>query len=211
MLDNYHVNEDGLIYQVRREPFTYDTEYVKHRYDTYGHLNGLMSHLRLGYIVGSIGHVPYSLIDIGYGNGAFLKACAGVVEHCYGYDVSGYPLPEHASWAEDWRTRPVDVITFFDVLEHFEDPYFLRDLQANYVVISVPWCHYVDDEWFANWKHRRPNEHLWFFNSSSMRNFANATGYTVRNMTHLEDAIRPSPNALPNILTVTLQKRWSHA
>ena len=36
MLENYNINNDGLIYQVDKEDFIYDKTYVKERYDTYG-------------------------------------------------------------------------------------------------------------------------------------------------------------------------------
>lgn len=206
MLENYNLNADGVLYQVERTPFVYDTQYVDDRYNTYGELNAYMSHLRLGYIVGAIGKIPNSLIDIGYGNGAFLKTCTQLIPECYGFDVSGYPVPDGVTFAEDWKTKPVDVITFFDVLEHFEDPYFIRDLQAEFVVISLPWCVYRGDEWFAEWKHRRPNEHLWFFDHINIGEFAKATGYDVLHVTNLEDTIRRSADGTANIMTVTLKK-----
>ena len=60
-----------------------------------------------------------------------------------------------------------DIITFYDSLEHFEEIEFVKKLKCNYICISVPNCHYKNDEWFRNWKHRKPNEHLWHFNSKS--------------------------------------------
>jgi hypothetical protein len=209
MLPNYDVNQDGVIYQLSREPFTYDTEYVDARYNTYGDLNAWMSHLRLGYIVGAIGRIPESIIDVGYGNGAFLETCTRIIPNCYGFDVSGYPVPPGVTFAEDWMSKPVDVVTFFDVLEHFEDPYVIRDLKAKYVVISLPWCHYRSDDWFDTWKHRRPNEHLWFFNPQSMMQFAESTGYELLHFSNLEDTIRRSPDGSPNILSVTLKRVWN--
>ena len=71
----------------------------------------------------------------------------------------------------------------------------------------MPWCHYTSDEWFKNWKHRRPNEHLWFFNEKSIYNFAEAIGCKVLNYKNLEDVIRSSVDGLENILTFTLQKK----
>jgi len=206
MLDNYSINEDGLIYQDKKEPFIYDVQYVKDRYDTYGELNSYISHLRLGYILGSINEPINSILDIGYGNGAFLKTCKKSIPKCYGFDITNYNVPENVTFVNDWLNQEADVVTFFDVLEHFEDPYVIKSLKAKYVVVSVPWCHYTSDEWFENWKHRRPNEHLWFFNQKSIHNFAISTGYKVLNYRNLEDVIRTSIGSLENILTFTLQK-----
>jgi len=206
MLENYSINEDGLIYQVEKKGFTYDEEYVKDRYDTYGELNNYMSHLRLGYILGSIKDKINSVLDIGYGNGSFLKTSKKIIPNCYGYDVTGYEIPKGCEFVEDWTNLNVDLITFFDVLEHFENPYIIKDLNVKYIVLSFPWCHYISDEWFKEWKHRRPNEHLWFFNEKNIYNFAKSTGYEVINHCNIEDTIRGQNINLENILTVCLKK-----
>ncbi len=211
MLDNYSINKDGLIYQVDKIPFVYNEEYVKVRYDTYGELNKYMSYLRLGYLFGATQTVQIkSILDVGYGNGAFLNACEGSIERRYGYDITGYPIPKGATFIENWNNSKnhFDVITFFDVLEHFEDPYIIKNLNCNYIIISLPWCHYFSDEWFKDWKHRRPNEHLWFFNEKSIHSFANTCGYKVISYTNIEDSIRKSSENYENILTFCLKKQY---
>lgn len=205
MLDNYKVNEDGLIYQVEVITFTYDEQYVKQRYDTYGDLNTYMSYLRLGYIKSIIGEVD-SILDVGYGNGSFLKLCEGNIPIRYGYDVTGYPLPDGVVFAENWTKGYYDVVTFFDVLEHFKDPYIIKNVSCKYIVISVPWCHYFSDEWFDKWKHRRPNEHLWFFNGKNINKFAESCGFKVIHSCSFEDIIRKNIDQdAPNILTFCLK------
>ena len=71
MLDNYEKDSNGVIKQINCTPFSYDYSYA----DNYNTLptNDIMSHLRLGYIVGSLGKMPESILDVGYGNGAFLN------------------------------------------------------------------------------------------------------------------------------------------
>ncbi len=206
MLDNYDRNDEGLIYQINPTPITYDHEYVASRYDTYGELNGMMSHLRLGYIVGALGRRPESICDVGYGNGAFLKACRNAIPDRYGFDVTDYPVPQGVRFTKNWLDLEVDVLTFFDVLEHFEDPYVLRQCRAENVVISLPWCHYESDEWFDRWKHRRPNEHLWHFDLHGMTNFARVCGFKLADFSDVEDIIRRPETDRPNILTVLLKR-----
>lgn len=207
MLDNYAQNDDGLIYQVNREPITYDQDYVNARYNTYGELNQKMSYLRVGGLVSAIGFIPQSVLDVGYGNGAFLKACKECGIKTYGYDVSGYPLTD-GEFVEDWLNADVDVVTFFDVLEHFEDPYILKDVKAPIIMVSMPWCHYSpmanNDEWFEAWKHRRPNEHLWHFNHTSLFMFARSIGRRMHTFNNMEDVIRKGPDQRQNILTAVL-------
>ena len=163
MLENYSKNIDGIVYQVDKQHIDYDKDYVNTRYVKYGELPTYMGYLRLGNIIGSLNRVPKSILDVGYGDGSFLKVCSNIVPECYGYDISTYPIPNGCTQVGSITENFYDVITFFDSLEHFEDIEFVRDLKCSAVCISVPHCHYRNDEWFENWKHRRPNEHLWHF------------------------------------------------
>ena len=204
MIPNYELSEDGVIKQISRNPFTYDLGYVSSRYETYGELTERMSHLRLGFIVGTLGRLPSSLMDIGYGNGSFLSLCkkGGVLS--YGFDVSDWPLPDGCARATR-LDQDVECATFFDSLEHFVNIDQVAQLKAKFVFISVPWCHYHSDEWFESWKHRRPDEHLWHFNEISLRNFMYRHGYELLSYSALEDLIRVSQEPL-NILTAAFSK-----
>lgn len=206
MLENYAVNDDGLIYQISKPGFVYDKQYIYDRYDTYGSLNDKMSFLRLGYVLGTTDNRISSIMDIGYGNGAFLKACNTLIPNCYGFDVTGYPIPDGSTFVDNWMEHEVDVVTFFDVIEHLDSPYVIRNLKTKYIVISLPWCHYKSDEWFSSWKHRRENEHLWFFNEKNITQFAKSTGYEVVHYCNIEDSIRGPLDGSENILTFTLKK-----
>jgi hypothetical protein len=204
MLDNYEKDSNGVIFQKDREPFLYDYSYA----DNYNTLptNDIMSHLRLGYIVGSLGKMPESILDVGYGNGAFLNLAKNYSK-CYGHDISHYPIPEGVEFVKDISEKHFDVITFFDVLEHFPNPYFLENLNCNYIVCSLPHCYYFSDEWFENWKHRKPNEHLWHFNQESLIRFFDAQGYSEVNTSNFEDIVRKNKEEYSNILSGVFKKR----
>lgn len=210
MLDNYEIQPNGVIKQIEREPFQYSYEYAD-KYNKLGDLGTKMSYLRLGHVIGSIGCIPKSIMDIGYGNGDFLRACRNIIPTCYGYDISTYPVPVGALFLQDPFSVSVDVITMYDVLEHFENIYSIKNLQAKYIVISLPHCHYhvLGDKWFENWKHRRPNEHLWHFDDFSLRRFMNEIGYDYVNSSDIEDTIRKGENEFnfSNILTAVFKKR----
>ena len=206
VLENYQINDDGVIYQVDKEPISYGEDYVKNSYVVYEPLPTYMGYLRLGNIIGSIGKVPDSILDVGYGNGSFLKVCKDIVSNCYGFDVTNYPVPEGCNLVNDLFSESYDVITFFDSLEHFENIEFVKDLKCNYVCVSVPNCHYKDDEWFRTWKHRRPNEHLWHFNQESLSNFMKRMGYTLISSSNIEDTIRKNNTEDFNILTSVFKK-----
>lgn len=206
MLDNYSKNVDGVVYQVDKNHIGYDKEYVNTRYVKYGELPTYMGYLRLGNIIGSLGRVPTSILDVGYGDGSFLKVCQNIIPECYGYDISTFPVPEGCKQVESFTEGEYDVITFFDSLEHFEDIDFVKDLKCSYVCISVPHCHYKSDEWFENWKHRRPNEHLWHFDCRTLKTFMYRMGYEIVSYSNLEDTIRKNGKEETNILTCIFKK-----
>jgi hypothetical protein len=153
--------------------------------------------------------IPSSIMDFGYGNGSFLRIARKLIPNCYGYDVSNIPVPEHTLKIEDPLEVNVNTITFFDSLEHCRDLGFVKKLKCRHVVISVPDCHFPEnDQWFASWKHRRPDEHLWHFNRTSLENFMNDSGYYLVRGSHIEDMIRKNPlQEDPNILTAIFKKK----
>jgi hypothetical protein len=206
LLENYAIDENGVIYQVGYSELTYDFAYVELRYNHNAPVSQ-MAHLRLGYLLAAIGHTPSSLLDVGYGNGEFLRTAKTLVDDCNGYDIPpAYPLPSSIIQQESLYSREFEVVTFFDSLEHFRTPYEIGNLRCRYVMISVPWCHYVDREWFAEWKHRRPDEHLWHFGYDSLVRFFASIGFRLLRSGNPEDAIRGSLNGLPNILTAVFER-----
>jgi hypothetical protein len=205
MLVNYEKNQDGTIYQVNRTPFDYTGSYNNY-YKNIESYSWNTSYLRLGYIIGSIGRIPKSILDVGYGTGAFLKVCETEIPNRYGHDISGWNVPEGCEFVSDILEKEFDVITFFDSLEHMNDIEFVKDLKCNYVCISLPWCHYFDDEWFDTWKHRKPDEHLWHFNEESLQNFMTRMGYETINICNMEDVTRENNQPYQNILSGIFRK-----
>lgn len=206
LLENYEKTENGLIKQINRNAFSYGAKYTS-KYDKYGIQKINMSYLRLGYILGSIGKVPEKILDIGYGQGHFLEVAKNIIPYCFGNDITEEcPLPEGTFFIKNIFEDFYDVVTFFDSLEHFENIYDIKNLKTNYIAISVPWCEYKGSEWFKTWKHRRPDEHLWFFNDNSLTNFMKEIGFRKINTCNIEDTIRKDPNNKPNILSGIYEK-----
>lgn len=206
MLENYELLDNGIIKQKQIfQKIDYNLDYSKIRYDSYGELTNYMSYMRYGYLIGTLGRIPTSIVDVGYGNGSFLNVCKETIQDCYGFDVSDYPVPFGCKKIDNLNSF-FDVVTFFDSLEHFEDISFVKDLNCNYICISVPYCHYFSDDWFFEWKHRRPDEHLWHFNETSLINFMESFGYNKINITNVEDNIRKTSNSYQNILVGVFKK-----
>ena len=204
MIDNYQTDKDGIIHQIVKHPFAYGVDYSAN-YNKLGELADQMSFLRLGYIIGnSAAHnIPNeSILDVGYGNGSFLKVASSLYRECYGSDLNNdYPLPPKCKFVSDINSQQVDVITFFDSLEHIDNIDFVEHLNCKAICISLPWCHYLGDAWFTQWKHRKPDEHLHHFNDTSLRLYMSRMGYSCVNISNVEDSIRTPVDAYANILT----------
>jgi len=205
MLENYEQLPNGVIRQKEYSIIEYNPEYIQTRYLNYPEKCVQMAHLRLGYLIGSIGHIPDSVLDVGYGSGEFIGVCSEIVPNCYGFDITTLPPPKNVTQVNDIYDKYYEVVTFFDVLEHFENIYDIKRLRCKYISISLPWCHYFSDDWFRDWKHRRPNEHLYHFNSDSLIAFFQEIGYVCINYNNIEDTIRKHKNE-PNVLSAVFER-----
>ena len=81
MIENYITTTDGIVTQINKNAIKYDEEYISRvgGDKTEDGLSTKMSYLRLGFIIGSIGKIPHSILDIGYGDGNFLKVCKNII------------------------------------------------------------------------------------------------------------------------------------
>lgn len=209
----YAIDDLGVINQINPKEFTYDQQYVA-CYDgpEYRQQSDLLQALRLGFVIGAYGRIPFSVLDYGCGNGAFLKFAKQLVHDCAGHDVTGLKLEDIPVWSdvETVRRMSFDVITFWDVLEHLTDLSFLRTLSANLLVVSLPYCHYSTQgqEWFdVQYKHRKPNEHVRHFNPHSLKNLMRIYGWQAIATSNHEDVVRKSTHGLPNILSMAFKRQ----
>lgn len=199
---HYTIDQFG-IHQVNPESFVYDAAYAA-TYDKPEYKRGsdTLNALRLGFVIGSHGSVPLSICDVGYGNGDFLRMCLGTIKHLMGKDVSGVTL----DWIEQvWSYKPVDVVTFHDVLEHIHNLDFLHDIPCKTIIVSCPYCHFKSPEWFDNWKHRKPNEHVHHWNPATLAATMWKYGWEPVAISHHEDIVRVGADA-PNIMSVAFKR-----
>jgi len=206
--ENYEESKFGIIKQINVEQFQYNFDY-SNTYNQYKEAANNLSFLRLGTLIGSINKIPQSILDVGYGNASFLKAASTIIPKCYGSDLhNNYPLPDKCIFTDDIFAHEVEVITFFDSLEHFDDIFIIDKLKCKYIMISVPWCHYFSKEWFESWVHRKPNEHLWHFNDKALISFFESYGYKCIHKSNFEDSIRKREtfNNSENILSCVFEK-----
>ena len=207
-MDNYEVFDTGIIKQKVVNKIAYDYNYSSD-YNKHGERGNYLSYLRFGVLLGVLERLPTSIVDVGYGNGSFLKVCKENIDDVYGCDISEYPVPEGCKKIALSDISNVDVTCFFDSLEHFDDISIVKNIDTKYVFISVPWCHNFSSEWFLKWYHRKPDEHLWHFNKEGLIKFFDGAGFDCIHTSNFEDCIRKNPGAAnyPNILSCVFKKR----
>lgn len=206
--DNYVKLRPGHVFQMMKTgpgP-SYDENYISY----WKGMNNLpLTKIRYDLLINNIGNFK-SILDFGYGNADFLNYCKKHGKHCYGYDITEFPLPKGISFVKKFYEKKVDVFSFFDSLEHIHQSdlvSFLQPLKTKYLIISVP--HYHEDfgiDWFKKWKHRKPNEHFHHFDSHGLTLLLNESGYKVLYIGNDEDQIRKSADNTTNILTIIASK-----
>lgn len=206
MLEGYTKLKNGVIFQSDLKcTMEYNDNYIKRSYREEDMLN--IAYLRLGFLLGnvdSIANKNFSILDVGYGFGHFLKLCNKFGFKTHGLEVNKHDISEFAQ--EGDLEQYYDIITFFDSLEHFQSINFVKNLKCKYLLVSLPWCHYTSDEWFNSWKHRKYGEHLWHFSDESLTNFLQENGYKVIKISNMEDCLRTPIDKNFNILTIFAEK-----
>ena len=214
MLDNYQVDRFGVIHQIDFTPINYDKEYISY-YEDLSDRTIKLGYQRLGWVLGLMGEIPRSVLEIGYGTGTFIEAAriTGVMD-CAGFDIARFPLPEgvrFVDWEEALGSR-WDLVAMFDVLEHIPDLSFLETLRTRYLAVAVPYCRCRElgtdgDAWFRTWRMRLPNEHLHHFDRESLVALLAYSGFECMTLNCFEDGIRLRPGeAGPNILSGFFRK-----
>ncbi len=137
---------------------------------------------------------PAGLLEVGSGYGLFLAAARGA-----GYRVRGVELSRAGVRAAgelglevvggqlaDAPDEPVDVICFWDTLEHVPDPLaFLRQVRARLapggtIALSVPYVSSIPARLFgARWWTLKPEQHIWHFTPRTLSLVADRAGLVI--------------------------------
>ena len=214
----------------------YDAAYVAERYDRYA-TTERMSGLRLAYVetvLKLFDALPRGqttplngfrqVLDVGYGNGSFLRQMTQNGWEAFGHDVNPteYPgvnqvnLPDPAKTLTRYRA-----VCFFDALEHFETLAEVRRVSActDWIFVTAPlppsgWPMECNLSGLGNWKHWRPGEHHHFFHPRTLNEVFTwedrVTGVgavtSLAHVSHFEDVIRgTTPSGWPNTFTAALR------
>mgnify|MGYP003126121204 CR=1 FL=1 len=204
----YTTDDFGVIHQVNPQHFKYDSEYIDtYKTPAYREASALLMGIRLGSVysnyISKFKSFPSSILDIGYGDGSFLKSSDSLISSCYGYDVTNEPLPPSITKVDELNdSSHYDIITMWDVYEHLHDLDIINKLNFDLICFSMP---DVSNKNFEEWKHRKPNEHIHHFTPQSLTNLMNSFNLVPIHLSWQEDTVRKSKNN-HNIMTMMFVK-----
>lgn len=141
-----------------------------------------------------------NLLDVGYGNGSFVKLASSSGYDAFGKEIHG--LSDRYGVREaDYDSKEWDVVTFFDSLEHMDSFSTIRKLRSKIIIVSTPLRPdtFPDD---LRWKHWKPGEHLHYFDAIGILRLWPPKKKLAES--NIEDIIRKSLNGDKNILTIVL-------
>jgi Methyltransferase domain len=192
----------------------YSKDYADN-YEKYSHsaVNDNLMLFRLGMVAR---YVPCGsrLLDFGTALGIFLEfaqpyyKCEGIEPNTEAVKLARVG-PIHSGLNGLGKFK---AITFFDVLEHIEEPKELLRLMKiryleprGYLFITTPNAECVTTAAaVASWKHYKPKEHLFLYTKNSLSAIMRRLGFEVVHWGHEESAIRPG-NSRGDLLTCVAQ------
>ena len=125
-----------------------------------------------------------SIIDVGCANGAFVKFISDMGYLAYGIDPMKQMFPTEQIFQADFTTftfnRRFDVVTLFDVLEHFPNQIEvitkICKMSQYLIFIDQPNPETMKD---INWKHIRPLEHGFLMSKKFLAQEFNRLGFEL--------------------------------
>lgn len=194
-------NTYGFWKQQNPKHFDYTVEYKNKQSTTES-----MCWLRLGFLASCLPPLIFNQLnvcDVGSGNDTFVHKFKHLFKYLCGYDLSGESISKEFLYGNLW-----DVIFLTDVLEHFENIEDLFNIHWRYLFLSFPEtptdC--ISQQQLEQWKHYKPNEHIWCLNTPGMIKWFEDHNCEVVRLSDLEDLIRtPQKDNIVNITTMVVK------
>lgn len=193
------VEPAGFGYLEICSPAVYDAAYFQHyRRICETPIAKALNRFRVGLMIDQLdltdGAAPQTVLDVGIGDGAFLRAAAesvpfGLVE-LKGCDINPLGieyLEERGQLAQLEDPEGFDVACFWDVLEHLPDPRVGLRAARKIALVSIPI--FESQLGALRSRHFKPGEHLWYFTRRGFVAFADQEGFDVVDILATESAI----------------------
>ena len=125
------------------------------------------------------------VLDVGIGAGQFVAARADT----WGYDVNPAGiewLAQRGCWADLYAGK-FPALTFWDSLEHIDDPESAVAQAQQWVFVSIPI--FANGDAILQSKHFRKDEHLWYFTHAGLLRWFVEQGFTCYEYNDIESTL----------------------
>ena len=175
-------NEELEFGYLKSDGYDYGQEYWQKYQGYVNDLGKQLSDARANFVKKHLSDIT-KLCDVGIGSGQFVDTVK-----CHGFYVNPYAvewLKEHGYFANPYESD-FSALSFWDVLEHIEDPSVLL-MRTKNVFVSVPI--HDDLETCLASKHLRPGEHIWHFTNEGIKNFMALQGFKLVDQSDFESKL----------------------
>lgn len=127
-------------------------------------------------------HHSGRICDVGIGSGQFVETC----NLSFGYDVN----PAGIDWLNsvgkfhDIYEKEIEAISFWDVLEHIDDPERIVKQATKWVFVSVPI--FDNAEHIVKSRHYRKDEHIHYWTHQGFINWFACNGFQCMEFNTIE-------------------------
>ena len=199
--DLFICDDCGLVSSdILPDPSIYDKSYdIKYQRYARTAAGELLQNIRLATVLDGISEkgINCKILDFGCGSGSFVR--------CH-EDIKGFDINPYGSYCDVTSLlNGFEVVTFWDSLEHIQDPKkLIKGLKAEYVFISTP---SIDDfiGELTEFHHYYPGEHVHYFSAESLNKLMESCGYEKVSLHYRESTIRTSGGD-KNILTMGFKR-----
>ncbi len=156
----YLCKDDELYADPKMTSASYQDDYLLH-YKLYARTqkSNDICQARWDFLAHNIPFAGKTLLDYGCGADAFNTWWRQKYPKLYSYDP--YFKLDHSFLNVD-----IDILTFWDSLEHMSRLGIVPLINAKHIFISLPVVDDVKD--ITTWKHFVPHEHLWYFTTKAL-------------------------------------------
>jgi SAM-dependent methyltransferase len=197
----YLPDENGFLKQQDIHPFDYSVEYKKAQ-----STDARMSWLRMGWLSANIPYddlKTFNVVDLGSGNGVFIKESSKVFKRIVPFDLAGESITKEELYSTVW-----DLVVASDVIEHFNEIDDFWKIRFRYAFISFP--EVPKRLSLKLWHHYKPDEHIYALSLANVVKWAEKHGMELVACGVPEDMLRTRwDEKEPNISTVLIKTKKS--
>lgn len=130
-------------------------------------------------------HYDGLVLDVGIGSGQFVTERKNTV----GFDVNQKALKwlKEKELYRNLYTHKYNALSFWDSLEHIDEPQIAIQQARNWVFVSIPI--FSCAEHVIRSHHFRPTEHIWYFTHQGIINFFESEGFELKEHNTIETSL----------------------